>query len=157
MAGPNASRAKRGPLPSISANADTRARSGVSSSGPEAPTTKLRPYSLESWRDLRPRGRSVMLLRKSSVRHSRQRAHTGQTAGTSFASYRSMLVVDRPIPPNLHVFIGNTSKSADIARVMVGHDVAGQGKRSGHGRKSVASAWAHGRRPRRRRRSPGTG
>ena len=65
-----------------------------------------------------------MLLRKSSVRHSRQRAHTGQTAGTSFASYRSMLVVDRPIPPNLHVFIGNTSKSADIARVMVGHDVA---------------------------------
>ena len=33
-------------------------------------------------------------------------------------------VVDRPIPPNLHVFIGDTSKSADIARVMVGHDVA---------------------------------
>ena len=33
-------------------------------------------------------------------------------------------VVDRPIPPNLRVFIGGTSKSADIARVMVGHDVA---------------------------------
>src|SRR5262249_48347121 len=33
-------------------------------------------------------------------------------------------VVDRPIPPNLHVSIGDISKSADIARVMVGHDVA---------------------------------
>jgi len=32
--------------------------------------------------------------------------------------------VDRPIPPNLHVSIGDISKSADIARVMVGHDVA---------------------------------
>jgi uncharacterized protein len=31
---------------------------------------------------------------------------------------------DRPIPPNLHVSIGDISKSADIARVMVGHDVA---------------------------------
>src|SRR5262249_28276965 len=33
-------------------------------------------------------------------------------------------LVDRPIPPNLHVSIGDISKSADIARVMVGHDVA---------------------------------
>jgi putative NADH-flavin reductase len=31
---------------------------------------------------------------------------------------------DRPIPPNLHVSIGDIRKSADIARVMVGHDVA---------------------------------
>src|SRR5262245_3652919 len=64
MAGPNASRAKRGPLPSISANADTRARGRGSSSGTEAPTTKLKPYSRESWRDLRPRGRPVMRPRK---------------------------------------------------------------------------------------------
>ena len=33
-------------------------------------------------------------------------------------------LVDRPIPPNLHVSIGGISKSADIARVMAGHDVA---------------------------------
>src|SRR5262245_9416892 len=33
-------------------------------------------------------------------------------------------LVDRPIPPNLHVSIGDISKSADITRVMVGHDVA---------------------------------
>ena len=33
-------------------------------------------------------------------------------------------LVDRPIPPNLHVSIGDIAKSADIARVMVGHDVA---------------------------------
>ena len=33
-------------------------------------------------------------------------------------------LVDRPIPKNLHVSIGDISKSADIARVMVGHDVA---------------------------------
>src|SRR6516165_9563123 len=32
-----------------------------------------------------------------------------------------------PIPPNLHVSIGDISKSADIARVMVGHDVAVNG------------------------------
>ena len=31
---------------------------------------------------------------------------------------------DRPVPPNLHVSIGDISKSADIATVMVGHDVA---------------------------------
>src|SRR5262249_46600928 len=33
-------------------------------------------------------------------------------------------LVHRPIPPNLHVSIGDVSKSEDIARVMVGHDVA---------------------------------
>jgi putative NADH-flavin reductase len=32
--------------------------------------------------------------------------------------------VDKPIPPNLHVSTGDISKSADIARIMVGHDVA---------------------------------
>ena len=32
--------------------------------------------------------------------------------------------VDKPIPSNLHVSVGDISKSADIARVMVGHDVA---------------------------------
>ena len=33
-------------------------------------------------------------------------------------------VLDRPVPSNLHVSIGDMSKSADIARVMAGHDVA---------------------------------
>jgi putative NADH-flavin reductase len=33
-------------------------------------------------------------------------------------------LVDKPIPPNLHVSIGDISKSADIARRMVRHDVA---------------------------------
>ena len=33
-------------------------------------------------------------------------------------------LVDRPIPPNLHVSVGDISKSADIAMAMVGHDVA---------------------------------
>ncbi|HKE06836.1 MAG TPA: NAD(P)H-binding protein [Candidatus Acidoferrum sp.] len=33
-------------------------------------------------------------------------------------------LVDKPIPPNLHVSVGDISKPADIARVMVGHDVA---------------------------------
>jgi len=49
-----------------------------------------------------------------------QRAHEV----TAFVRDESKLlsVVDRPIPPNLHVFIGDI-KSADIARVMVGHDV----------------------------------
>jgi putative NADH-flavin reductase len=32
-------------------------------------------------------------------------------------------VVDRPLPSSLHVLIGDISKSADVARVMVGHDV----------------------------------
>ena len=32
-------------------------------------------------------------------------------------------LVDRPIAPNLHVSIGDMSKSADLAGVMVGHDV----------------------------------
>ena len=33
-------------------------------------------------------------------------------------------LVDRPIPSNLNLSIGEISKSTDIARVMVGHDVA---------------------------------
>ena len=51
-----------------------------------------------------------------------QRAHEV----TAFVRDEAKLlsVVDRPIPPNLHVLIGDTSKPADIARVMVGHDVA---------------------------------
>jgi uncharacterized protein len=32
-------------------------------------------------------------------------------------------LVDKPIPPNLHVAIGDMSKSADLARVMAGHAV----------------------------------
>ena len=31
--------------------------------------------------------------------------------------------VDGPIPPHLHVCIGDISKSVDVARVMAGHDV----------------------------------
>ena len=33
-------------------------------------------------------------------------------------------LVERPVPPNLLVSSGDISKSAGIARVMVGHDVA---------------------------------
>src|SRR5499427_7769970 len=33
-------------------------------------------------------------------------------------------LVDRPVSPNLHVLVGDMSKSADIARAMVGHHVA---------------------------------
>ena len=56
------------------------------------------------------------------LRLALQRAHEV----TAFVRDETKLlsVVDRPIPPNLHVFIGDTGKSADIARVMVGHDVA---------------------------------
>src|SRR5215831_424431 len=56
------------------------------------------------------------------LRLALQRAHEV----TAFVRDETKLlsVVDRPIPPNLHVFVGDTSKSADIARVMVGHDVA---------------------------------
>src|SRR5262249_10065409 len=45
---------------------------------------------------------------------------------TAFAPNETKLLglVDSPIPANLHVSIGDMSKSADIARVMVGHDVA---------------------------------
>jgi putative NADH-flavin reductase len=32
-------------------------------------------------------------------------------------------LVDKPIPPNLHVSTGDISKSADIAKLMAGHDV----------------------------------
>jgi putative NADH-flavin reductase len=51
-----------------------------------------------------------------------QRAH--EVTAVVRDETRLLSVVDRPIPPNLHVFIGDASKSADIARVMVGHDVA---------------------------------
>jgi putative NADH-flavin reductase len=56
------------------------------------------------------------------VRLALQRAHEV----TAFVRDETKLlsVVDRPIPPNLHVFIGDTTKSADIARMMIGHDVA---------------------------------
>src|SRR5262249_38284471 len=56
------------------------------------------------------------------LRLALQRAHEV----TAFVRDETKLlsVVDRPIPPNLHVFVGDTSKSAHIARVMVGHDVA---------------------------------
>src|SRR5215831_960183 len=51
-----------------------------------------------------------------------QRAHEV----TAFVRDETKLLrlVDKPIPPNLHVSVGDISKSADIARVMVGHDVA---------------------------------
>ena len=56
------------------------------------------------------------------LRLALQRAHEV----TAFVRDETKLisVVDRPIPPNLHVIIGDTSKSADITRMMVGHDVA---------------------------------
>src|SRR5262249_3543675 len=56
------------------------------------------------------------------LRLALQRAHEV----TAFVRDETKLLslVDRPIPPNLHVSIDDTSKSADIARVMVGHDVA---------------------------------
>jgi len=55
------------------------------------------------------------------LRLALQRAHEV----TAFVRDEAKLlsVVDRPIPPNLHVFMGDTNKSADIASVMVGHDV----------------------------------
>src|SRR5262245_8529134 len=56
------------------------------------------------------------------LRLALQRAHEV----TAFVRDETKLLslVDRPIPPNLHVSIGDVSKSADIVRVMVGHDVA---------------------------------
>ena len=56
------------------------------------------------------------------LRLALQRAHEV----TAFVRDEAKLLslVDRPIPSNLHVSIGDISKSADIARVMVGHDVA---------------------------------
>ena len=44
---------------------------------------------------------------------------------TAFVRDQTKLLnlVDRPTPPNLHVSIGDISKSADIASVMAGHDV----------------------------------
>ena len=56
------------------------------------------------------------------LRLALQRAHEV----TAFVRDETKLtsVVDRPIPPNLHMIIGDTSKSADMTNVMVGHDVA---------------------------------
>src|SRR5215831_7311150 len=56
------------------------------------------------------------------LRLALQRAHEV----TAFVRDETKLLslVDKPIPPNLHVSIGDISKSADIARVMIGHDVA---------------------------------
>ena len=56
------------------------------------------------------------------LRLALQRAHEV----TAFVRDETKLLslVARPIPPNLHVSIGDISKSADIARVMVRHDVA---------------------------------
>ena len=56
------------------------------------------------------------------LRLALQRAHEV----TAFVRDETKLLslVDKRIPPNLHVSIGDISKSADIARVMVGHDVA---------------------------------
>jgi putative NADH-flavin reductase len=50
------------------------------------------------------------------LRLALQRAHEV----TAFVRDETKLLslVDRPIPPNLHVSIGDISKSADIARVM---------------------------------------
>ena len=48
------------------------------------------------------------------LRLALQRAHEV----TAFVRDEAKLVsvVDRPIPPNLHMFIGDSSKSADIAK-----------------------------------------
>ena len=56
------------------------------------------------------------------LRLALQRAHEM----TAFVRDEAKLLslIDRPIPPNLHVSIGDISKPADIAKVMVGHDVA---------------------------------
>ena len=45
---------------------------------------------------------------------------------TAFVRDKAKLLslVDTPISPNLHVSVGDISKSADIAMVMAGHDVA---------------------------------
>ena len=56
------------------------------------------------------------------LRLALQRAHEV----TAFVRDEKKLLslVDRPIPPNLQVSVGDISKSADIARVIAGHDVA---------------------------------
>ena len=56
------------------------------------------------------------------LRLALQRAH--EVTALVRDERRFLRLVDRPSPPNLHVSIGDVSKSADIARVMVGHDVA---------------------------------
>ena len=55
------------------------------------------------------------------LRLALQRAH--EVTALVRDERRFLRLVDRPSPPNLHVSIGDVSKSADIARVMVGHDV----------------------------------
>src|SRR5215469_8598682 len=59
---------------------------------------------------------------RSILRLALRRAHEV----TAFVRDETKLLslVDKPIPPNLHVSIGDISRSKDIARVMVGHDVA---------------------------------
>jgi uncharacterized protein len=56
------------------------------------------------------------------LRLALQRAHDV----TAFVRDETKLLslVGSPIPPNLRVSVGDMSKSADIARAMVGHDVA---------------------------------
>jgi putative NADH-flavin reductase len=56
------------------------------------------------------------------LRLALQRAHEV----TAFVRDETKLLslIDRPIPPNLHVSVGDLTKSADIAMAMAGHDVA---------------------------------
>src|SRR5215467_7367682 len=56
------------------------------------------------------------------LRLALQRAHEV----TTFVRDETKLLnlVDRPIRPNLHVSISNINKSANITRMMTGHDVA---------------------------------
>src|SRR5215467_14226926 len=55
------------------------------------------------------------------LRLALQRAHEVTAFVRDETKFLSL--VDKSIPPNLHVSIGDIRKSADIARVMVGHDV----------------------------------
>jgi putative NADH-flavin reductase len=55
------------------------------------------------------------------LRLALQRGHEVTALVRDEAKLRSL--VDGTIPPNLRVSVGNISKSADIARVMAGHDV----------------------------------
>jgi hypothetical protein len=60
-------------------------------------------------------------------------SETGASAGprsdrvcTRRDETKLLSLVDRPVPPNLHVSIGDVSKSADITTVMEGHDPVGE-------------------------------
>src|SRR5262245_34957995 len=55
------------------------------------------------------------------LRLALQRAH--EVTALVRDETKLLSLVDRSIPPNLHVAVGDMSKSADLARVMVGHDV----------------------------------